>query len=365
MSRTVPLTKEFTDVTSTDDVRKKLQNMLSATEALKPQDRKQDSRVSRMSHKLVNKASRAWGRIQGKKPASEATARHKISAPLELGGGLELQGGFYATGQAWRLALPKKFKGPSSDGNPVDELEQSSTDHSVTSNPFADPSVPYSPKTPVQQIGSTEPVALTPTNPFDSDPDFSADLNAVLTDRPVGASTPRIRRKEGSSTSLDTPSLRQQVAQSQVGNKATPILPRPDAINTEGYDVLFTEAGRPACEKFTTSKKYPSPDKDSLAQLAQQLREMGIQEPPPGRVQRDELSNSFVGSRPFPRTLAPRDKNLPLGRLLVKSEANVCTPSSLRKSRIPRPAGSTRSEARFGLMTHPLDPGAMESDELA
>ncbi|KAG7123633.1 hypothetical protein HYQ44_002269 [Verticillium longisporum] len=104
LSATAPLTRALAEVADTDDVSKKLQNMLAATEALKPYAKKQDSRVSRMSRKLATKASHAWDRIQGKKAASQATAVRKISAPLELGGGSYLRGGHYAVDSERSLA---------------------------------------------------------------------------------------------------------------------------------------------------------------------------------------------------------------------------------------------------------------------
>ncbi|KAM0333073.1 hypothetical protein ACHAQA_001731 [Verticillium albo-atrum] len=291
--------------------------------------------------------------------------RRKISAPLELGGGSELQGGSWAVHRRGIVGDLESAKVATEDGIYAHEPEQSPVNRSITGNSCPDHSTPPSPKTPIRQTDGADAAAVTPTNPFDSDPDFSLDLKTVLTDRPLGASTPRIRRKKGSASLFNTSGLGQQSVQGRVLGKNTPVLARPDAGNNGDYDRMFTDATRPASPRYTSSKKYPSPDKESLAQLAYQLRQMGIQGPGPRRDQRDEMSHSMGAHRPSPHTLAPRDKNLPLKRLDSKPEISVCTPSSLRKSRIPRPAGSTRSEARFGLITHPADPGAMELDELA
>ncbi|CRK28454.1 hypothetical protein BN1723_004929 [Verticillium longisporum] len=365
LSATAPLTRALAEVADTDDVSKKLQNMLAATEALKPYAKKQDSRVSRMSRKLATKASHAWDRIQGKKAASQATAVRKISAPLELGGGSYLRGGHYAVDSERSLARFEVTKTYLPSKASADGPEQSLSDHSDATNTFTDPSLLASPKTPTRQTGIIDPVTPVNVNPFDSDPDFSTDLNAVLSDRPLCASTPRTRRKEVPNAPIGTPSLGQQLVRDQVISKNTPILPRPDAVNVMCRDSVVSTIGEHMGANFMSSKKYPSPDKESLAELARQLQKMGIQDPSPGDEPKDELSHSFVTSLPSARTLAPRDRNLPMSQYLTKSEASACTPLSLRKSRIPGPVRSTRSEARFGLMAHPLDPGATELDELA
>ncbi|KAH6662005.1 hypothetical protein EV126DRAFT_447444 [Verticillium dahliae] len=248
---------------------KKLQNMLAATEALKPHAR---------------------NKIPGCL-AYPATAVRKISAPLELGGGSYLRGGHYAVDSERSLT---RF--------------ESLSDHSDATNTFTDPSLLACPKTPTRQTGIVDPVTPVHINPFDSDPDFSTDLNAVLSDRPLGASTPRTRRKEVPNAPIGTPSLGQQLVRDRAISKNTPILPRPDAVKLESF----------ICGESCLCS-HPGSTRQKLA----------------------------------------------MSQYLTKSEASACTPLSLRKSRIPGPVRSTRSEARFGLMAHPLDPGATELDELA
>ncbi|KAH6661728.1 hypothetical protein EV126DRAFT_496636 [Verticillium dahliae] len=265
-SATAPLTKALAEVADTDDVSKKLQNMLAATEALKPHAKKQDSRVSRISRKLATKASHAWDRIQGKKAALQATAVRKISAPLELGGGSYLRGGHYAVDSERSLTRFEVTKTYMPSKASADGPEQSLSDHSDATNTFTDPSLLACPKTPTRQLVST-------------------DLNAVLSDRPLA--------------------------------KNTPILPRPDAVNVMCRDSIVSTIGEHMGPNFMSSKKYPSPDKESLAELARQLQKMGIQDPSPG----DE----------------PKDENLPMSQYLTSRQASACTPLSLRKSRIPGP----------------------------
>lgn len=69
-------------VVSTPAVTRKVEAMLAHSEALKPT--KRDSRFSRMSAKVVAKASSTWGRFKGTNNGPKESIRGKISLPLEL-----------------------------------------------------------------------------------------------------------------------------------------------------------------------------------------------------------------------------------------------------------------------------------------
>lgn len=90
-SKTAPLnnydTPEQVRNSSPVNVSQKIEAMLAQTKALKPSP-KRNSRVARISSRFAAKASGAWDRLTGKKPAQPASVRYKISLPLELNQGL-------------------------------------------------------------------------------------------------------------------------------------------------------------------------------------------------------------------------------------------------------------------------------------
>lgn len=208
-------------------------------------------------------------------------------------------------------------------------------------------------------------------DPFKDPEDFAGDLDGVLSERPLAASTPRIRRT--SATPIRDSPLRNKIVgngssedeeDSLLGQRQRSF--RVGALSIQGSPSL--QLPRPDI----SAKKHPSPTKEELVTLSKDLQTLGVRPASPNGDDKDELAYSFEEGTPVTsrrtvseqtpggvaedRGLAFTRPNIPAGR----------TPASLRGgSGIPGPSGSTRSATRFGRLRIPLGPDSMDYDELA
>lgn len=211
------------------------------------------------------------------------------------------------------------------------------------------------------------------SNPFEYITEFDDDLEGLLPELPLAASTPRLRRKRAfrfdkfppmrpieldSDLAMAPPSEPSNLTESRdmaVSQNARP--PRPTLRMTQRIQLAPGDQG-------VSIKKHPSPSKADLDDMAFQLRRMGLR-----RMEDDldEIAHSVPRPWSSRETLAPRDKNQRTRRGMGKLEASEegLTLVSTGRTRIPCPHGSRRSDARFGLVKHPQDPEAYEADELA
>lgn len=189
------------------------------------------------------------------------------------------------------------------------------------------------------------------------DTDFSLDLDAVLDDRPLAASTPRAPRRPMIMPD-NSPLLRKALITDKDGSS----LGDEDSIKRPIRREL--PVGHPLAVAFTPlqlplpshmEKKHPSPTKEELAQLSSELQELGIR---PRSPEIDELAYSYAASS--------EGEKSGLGEAEGAGKPEVKTPParSLR-CRIPGPAGSNRSAIRFGIHKVPCGADSSEVDELA
>ncbi|ROT34636.1 hypothetical protein SODALDRAFT_81761 [Sodiomyces alkalinus F11] len=360
-------------VTNQRDAQQKLRGMLSergrmaASNSSKEPFTPRRSRVARLSQRISTKVSDVWSRIQGK-GSEPATNILKISAPMEL------QGGYTGLPHPFRnLHVPQYFPDAITDAHsPVATVDLSDRIPIPSSTKPLATGWPPSPN-PIQLAFNGEVVLpAAESNPFENTTEFDDDLEGVLPELPLAASTPRLRRKKAFRFDESPP-----IKRIKLGTSPAMAPPRESSSSTKHERVVGSKLARSSRSLNITppiqlrpgdpevlTKKHPSPSKSDLDGMAFRLRELGF------RRREDDLDEL---ARPMPRpwssreTLAPRDKNQPIRRLGGKTEEGEesLTPVSTRKTRIPCPHGSTRSDPRLGLVNHPQDPKACEVDELA
>ncbi|KAK1688828.1 hypothetical protein BDP55DRAFT_726198 [Colletotrichum godetiae] len=213
-------------------------------------------------------------------------------------------------------------------------------------------------------------------NPFDTEKDFDADLEGMLSEKPVCASTPR--RPDRKAAPAESPSKRYAKADDHhlastndtEGGPSAPG-PTPRKLKLSGGWRLFRDQPEPS------TKKHPSPSKEDLEDYQDQLRGMVIEEMEKKPEQREELRTKWEGVL-APAALGPKDVNA----ALMSSEAKqpVAKPTviigeastvSLRRynreeftrittttSRIPRPS------PRYTTYNRPSNFDALDIDEL-
>lgn len=194
-------------------------------------------------------------------------------------------------------------------------------------------------------------------DPFKDGEDFTGGLDGVLTDHPLAASTPRVRRISAT-TIQESPLYRKSVAKGTENGVLSPLSQRQISL---GFGALSIQDS-PALQlprPDMMHKKHPSPSKEELEEMSKSLQKLGIRPASPA-CDKDELAYSYQEGTP---RVPLEERRLALARLNNSVGRN---PASLRNgSGIPGPNGSTRSATRFGLIRIPLGPDAMEPDELA
>ncbi|OHW94866.1 hypothetical protein CSPAE12_06462 [Colletotrichum incanum] len=229
-------------------------------------------------------------------------------------------------------------------------------------------------------IDSTDDIPPVPTlNPFAAERDFDTDLEGILSEKPLCASTPRTRtiRK---AVPHDSPSKRYAKAddrhlatpnEAEGSTVARSIVPR--KLKLAGGMRLFRD------QADLSMKKHPSPSKDDLNDLETRFRAYAIEQIKKAPAEeREALEIKFAGLI-GPNALTPRDKNVPMKSRATKDSmdelSNVAERQytressglSSKKSRIPRPVEpATRIPfaPRFAPQRQPTNLDAMEIDEL-
>ncbi|KAJ3944874.1 uncharacterized protein N0V96_004891 [Colletotrichum fioriniae] len=213
-------------------------------------------------------------------------------------------------------------------------------------------------------------------NPFDNEKDFDADLEGILSEKPVCASTPR--RPDRKAASGESPSKRYVKADDRhlalnndtEGGPSAPG-PTPKKLRLSGGWRLFRDQPEPS------TKKHPSPSKQDLEVLEDRLRDMVIDKMEQEPEQRPELEAKWEGVL-APAALGRKDVNAAL--MSSEGKQPVAKPTvvigeasavSLRRynreeftrittagSRIPRPS------PRYTSYTRPSNFDALDIDEL-
>ncbi|OLN86472.1 hypothetical protein CCHL11_08438 [Colletotrichum chlorophyti] len=213
-------------------------------------------------------------------------------------------------------------------------------------------------------------------NPFHRD-DFDADLEGILPENPLGASTPRKRvdRKAGC---MESPSQRYMKPSNRFPESVGEAEGSRDTQRKLKLDMdsvrLFHD------QQDLSTKKHPSPSKEELDSLESQFRAYAILQIENAPTEdRDALTAKFAGLI-VPHALTQCDKNIPIKSSADKKDlVRDCGANSERKhsrdssvmstghSRIPRPVEpghKIRSAPRLALQRQPANADAMELDEL-
>ncbi|KAK1717011.1 hypothetical protein BDP67DRAFT_609659 [Colletotrichum lupini] len=382
--------------------------MLAATQTLKPPGSEKPklppSKTSLLRrHKVVSKVRHVFESILPKPATPESKIRGKISAPIGLTTcDLPNPAAYYHLEEVEleETSIVSSIELRLNEGNNLHSHKvQSIVGDRIVRKAVADdessvggsdsPEDPFSgefevanrPPTPFEHrlkssLDSTGIPPVPSLNPFDTEKDFDADLEGILSEKPVCASTPR--RPDRKAASGESPSKRYAKADDRhlasindtEGGPSAPS-PTPKKLRLSGGWRLFRDQPEPS------TKKHPSPSKQDLEVLEDRLRDMVIEKMEQEPEQRPELEAKWEGVL-APAALGPKDANAAL--MLSEGKQPVAKPTvvigeasavSLRRynreeftrittagSRIPRPS------PRYTPYTRPSNFDALDIDEL-
>ncbi|EFQ28282.1 hypothetical protein CGRA01v4_11913 [Colletotrichum graminicola] len=397
------------DAVNPNLVNDKLAAMLAATEVLKPRGSQEitptisiPSRNRRK--KVMSKVRQALDIFQSKPKTPESSIRGKISAPIALATCDMPNPAVYYHLEEVEDASPASSAHPRANedddmfGNR--KMKKSQTiiggcivrkpvpnDGSVGSSddPFSEAYEIIRTPTPFEHrlkisIDSTDDIPPVPVlNPFAAEKDFDADLEGILSEKPLCASTPRTRTVHNAA-SPESPSKRYAKgdkrhlgALEETEGNTVACGPVPRKLKLAGGMRLFRD------QADLSMKKHPSPSKDELNDLETRFRAYAIEQIKKAPLEeREALEIKFAGLI-GPNALTPRDKNAPMKSHATKDimyeassvvEHKHTRESSIfssKKSRIPRPVEPiTRVPfaPRFAPQRQPTNFDAMELDEL-
>ncbi|KAK7444404.1 hypothetical protein Landi51_08581 [Colletotrichum acutatum] len=392
-----------------DLVNIKTDAMLAATEILKPpgseKPRLPQSKTSMFRrHRVVSKVRQVFESILPKPATPESKIRGKISAPIGLTTcDLPNPAAHYHLEEVEveETSIVSSIELRLNEGNNLHSHKvQSIVGDRVVRKAVADdessicgsdsPEDPFSgdfevanrPPTPFEHrlkssLDSTGIPPVPSLNPFETEKDFDADLEGILSEKPVCASTPR--RPDRKAASGESPSKRYAKTDDchlastndTEGGPSAPG-PTPKKLRLSGGWRLFRDQPEPS------TKKHPSPSKQDLEVLEDRLRNMVIEKMEQEPEQRSELEAKWEGVL-APAALGPKDVNAALmsneGKQPVAARPTVvigeASAVSLRRynreeftrittagSRIPRPS------PRYTSYTRPSNFDALDIDEL-
>ncbi|GKT60691.1 hypothetical protein ColTof3_08030 [Colletotrichum tofieldiae] len=389
-------------------VNDKVAAMLAATEVLKPRGSQEitptTSNPSRNRRKKVmSKVRQALDIFQSKPKTPDSKIRGKISAPIALTTcSMPNPAVHYHLEEVDEPSPTNSIDLHGNEDNMIGnrKMQKSQTiiggcivrkpvpnDGSVGSSddPFSEAYEIIRTPTPFEHrlkisIDSTDDIPPVPTlNPFAAERDFDTDLEGILSEKPLCASTPRTRTTR-KAFPHDSPSKRYAKAddrhlaisnEAECSTVARSIVPR--KLKLGGGMRLFRD------QADLSMKKHPSPSKDDLNDLETRFRAYAIEQIKKAPAEeREALEIKFAGLI-GPNALTPRDKNAPMKSRAIKDTmdelSNVAerqyTRESLglssKKSRIPRPVEpATRIPfaPRFAPQRQPTNLDAMDIDEL-
>ncbi|KAK1589703.1 uncharacterized protein LY79DRAFT_517259 [Colletotrichum navitas] len=397
------------DAVNPNLVNDKLAAMLAATEVLKPRGSQEitptipvPSRNRRK--KVMSKVRQALDIFQSKQKTPESRIRGKISAPIALTTcDMPNPAAHYHLEEVedaspTSSAHPRANEDDDMFGNR--KMKKSQTiiggcivrkpvpnDGSVGSSddPFSEAYEIIRTPTPFEHrlkisIDSTDDIPSVPAlNPFAAEKDFDADLEGILSEKPLCASTPRTRTVHNAA-SPESPSKRYAKgdkrhlgALKETEGNTVACGPVPRKLKLAGGMRLFRD------QADLSMKKHPSPSKDELNDLETRFRAYAIDQIKKAPLEeREALEIKFAGLI-GPNALTPRDKNAPMKSRAAKDimeeassvvEHQYTRESSVlssKKSRIPRPVEPTTRvpfAPRFAPQRQPTNFDAMELDEL-
>ncbi|KAL0942243.1 uncharacterized protein CTRU02_200129 [Colletotrichum truncatum] len=388
----------------------KVAAMLAATEALKPRGSQNStpansSKSSRFrTMKVISKVRKVLDVFQPNTATPKSKIRGKISAPIalttcdlpnpaahfhieEVGQAspvssieIRLNEGNNLNNQKVRSIVGGRIlrKPVSDDGRSLLSGGSSSSD-----DPFSGPHELVRTPTPFEyrlksSLDSTNIPPIPSLNPFDSEKGFDDDLEGFLSEKPLCASTPRVR-SDKKAVPLESPSRRY----AKIDDRHLTTLAQEEGVSSginQRKLKLDLEGVRLFHDKYDLgTKKHPSPSKDDLDDLETQFRAyaiLQIQNAPAN--ERDALTTKFAGLIGT-NALTLRDKNLPmkacsakenitddLGLVNERKHHRESSVISSRQSRIPRPIEPVTSlpTRRFGPQYQPTNSDALEIDEL-
>ncbi|KAK2057619.1 hypothetical protein LY76DRAFT_636422 [Colletotrichum caudatum] len=390
-------------------VNDKLTAMLAATEALKPRGSQEatptTSNPSRNRRKKVmSKVRQALDIFQSKPKTPESRIRGKISAPIALTTCDMPNPAVHYHLEEVEDASPVNSAHLRANGDDDTfgnrKMKKSQTiiggcivrkplpnDGSVGSSddPFSEAYEIIRTPTPFEHrlkisIDSTDDIPPVPVlNPFAAEKDFDADLEGILSEKPLCASTPRTRTVYDAATQ-ESPSKRyakqgKRHLETLRGTEASNVTggPAPRKLKLAGGMKLFRD------QADLSMKKHPSPSKDELNDLETRFRAYAIEQIKKAPLEeREALEIKFAGLI-GPNALTPRDKNAPMKSRATKDTMDEASSVveyqhtressvlSSKKSRIPRPVEPTTRvpfAPRFAPQRQPTNFDAMELDEL-
>ncbi|TDZ55069.1 hypothetical protein CTRI78_v005716 [Colletotrichum trifolii] len=380
------------------EVRNKVNAMLAATQALKPRgaapaSHRKSPRNRRK--KVASKLRQAFEFFQPKQATPPSKIRGKISGPIAVADcTLPNPASFYHLediepaspassiqrrineGQNLGSNKVRSVVGGRKARNPVpgdESSESGSGSVDPFSEPFPRPPTPFEHRLKI----SSDSIPLMPvTSPFDAEAEFDVDLDGLLAENPVCASTPRARGDTRAAPE-ESPSYRyagrgdRYLYTVKEGSDISSVVGRPKLT-------LDRDALRLFHDPEPITKKHPSPSKDELFDLEEQFREFCIDQIRAAPVEEQPGLLSKFHNVVGPNALGPRDANA-----LLKSNANEAASDdfstakerkytrdesniSMKHSRIPRPVEllKPRSTPRFGTQRLPRNADAMDLDEL-
>ncbi|KAK1964747.1 hypothetical protein LY78DRAFT_713896 [Colletotrichum sublineola] len=390
-------------------VNDKLAAMLAATEVLKPRGSQEvtptaSNPARNRRKKVMSKVRQALDIFQSKPKTPESRIRGKISAPIALTTCDMPNPAVHYHLEEVEDASPANSD--PSHRNEDDEMfsnremKKSQTiiggcivrkpfpnDESVGSSddPFSEAYEIIRTPTPFEHrlkisIDSADDIPPVPAlNPFAAEKDFDADLEGILSEKPLCASTPRTRITHNAAPQ-ESPSKRyakggkrhlEALKETKGSTVVRGAVPR--KLKLAGGMKLFRD------QTDLNMKKHPSPSKDELNDLETRFRAYAIEQIRKAPFEeREALEIKFAGLI-GPNALTPRDKNAPMTSRVMKDtmdevssvlERQYTRESSVlssKKSRIPRPVEPTTRvpfAPRFAPQRQPANFDAMELDEL-
>ncbi|KAF6835475.1 hypothetical protein CPLU01_04346 [Colletotrichum plurivorum] len=396
------------NMASPTTINDKVTAMLAATEALKPRGSQVITPVSSKpsrskAKKVMSKMRQAFEMFQPKPATPESNIRGKISAPVGLTTcDLPNPASHYHLEEVEKIS-PKASpvsslnirlnEGINLNNSKVRSIvggcivrkpvrgggrSLRSGGSGSSDDPFCEYEVIRSP-TPFEHKlkSSLDSTGVPPVPPLNYGIDD--DLEGLLPERPLCASTPR-NRLDRKAVTRGSPSYRYAKANDHhlMMAKESENVPAGSAKPKLKLDVERARLYHDGQD--ATTKKHPSPSKEDLSDLETNFRAYAIEQIKKApSEQRDELVTKFAGLI-GPNALTPRDKNVPMKTRSAKEDTidDVSSASERRytrdgpslpttHSRIPRPVEATvrvRPTPRYGLQRLPSNPDALETDEL-
>lgn len=394
------------NVASPTVINDKVAAMLAATEALKPRGSQVSTPVSSKpsrskAKKVMSKMRQAFEIFQPRPATPESNIRGKISAPVGLTTcELPNPASHYHLEEVEEASPVSSIEIRLNEGlnlnnhkvrsivggcivrKPVHDDGRSlrSGGSRSSEDPFCEPYEIIRTPTPFEhRLKSSLDSTGVPPVPALNHLDLDDDLEGLLPEKPLCASTPR-NRYDKKAVPLGSPSHRYAKADDRHLMLASES-ERVSAGQAKPKLRLNLEAARLFHDNQDPStKKHPSPSKDDLSDLETNFRAYAIEQIKKApSEQRDELMNKFSGLI-GPHALTPRDKNVPMKTRSAKEDVvdDFSTASERRytrdasflpitHSRIPRPVESStkvRPTTRYGIQRLPSNPDALETDEL-